>query len=238
VAKSRLIYASSRLNSRKVGAIVVDSRTLAQARRLAAEARKLARLEKAVSTVAKGLNALALARKASGGTSQPLLDERGRFPNFKASDPWPVIVVNDQYPPARDDAIASALRDDGYSEPEIESVLTSLSRAGTDRPPGEEEAWISEIRAAVARGPSAATTMDGRDQTDEPLSTPMKNIPPQSARILRDMPRCGATWEMKQEIIARKIDQLWKQEGNPYRGDHDSLVRAVKKAKEYREMDK
>ena len=142
--------------------------------------------------------------------------------------------------PGFSDEAAKALID----KAEEHFAKAEADRAAADSMMEEIEAAMEDSRTRERRREMAIEKIlasenfcpDRVDETKAPAK-PATNIPPQSARILRDMPRCGATWEMKQEIIVRKIKHLWKQDGNPYHGEHDSLVRAVKKAKEYRDMD-
>jgi hypothetical protein len=117
---------------------VVDDR-LEQARKLAAEARQQARIKSAIDAVGKVAKAATLVRKAevllAGGEATSWLSVDGS----QSTDP------NE-----RNDVV-TALRDLGYSESEIETVLIELPRGGTGDNRGTEIATlVTEIRAVVA----------------------------------------------------------------------------------------
>ncbi|SHG15965.1 hypothetical protein [Bradyrhizobium erythrophlei] len=209
---------------------MVDYRTLARARELAAEARWQAKINGAIDAIAKVTKAAALVRKAEAEFAQ------AAGADATSSESW-LLEERDQSidPQGRDDVI-SALRDGGYSEHEIEAVLIALPQdVNAGNKSTEMAALVAEIRAVVSGEAIAATVADQSDSAKSEAKPSLQDkIPPQSVRILRDMPPCGATWTMKHKTIADRLSRYWDAAGEPYSGTHDSLIRAVKEAKRYR----
>jgi hypothetical protein len=126
-----------------------------------------------------------------------------------------------------------------FDKAEEEFARAESARAASERMVEEINAAIEDSLTRERRREMAIDKLLASEDS-RPAATPTKSArktPPLTARILRDMPKCGATWDMRLKTIATKLARYWKNEGNPYSGLPDSLERAVKDAKRYSKGD-
>jgi hypothetical protein len=144
----------------------------------------------------------------------------------KKSPDW-LVASNERL----SDEAAKAL----FDKAEEQFAKAEYARATSERMVEEINAAIEDSLTRERRREMAIDKLLASEDSHL-AATPTKSArkpPPLTARILRDMPKCGATWDMRLKMIATKLDRHWKNEGNPYSGLPDSLERAVKDAKRY-----